>query len=542
MNKLLGVIALTLPLLLVPACTLFPPLAGIESGSETTNGYVVGSLTGTDGSPVMGTRVKLIRASYNPVKDGPVPDSLTGTTGEEGDFMFHVSGGGVFNIEGLQQTSGYRVLITGIAVNKNDTAYIPAQAIKKPGVIKVVLPDTLDTTNGYVFIPGTTIFAPLGGSKGFVILDSVPAGTIPSIFYAAGTSAVSTRSIADGLVVMPGTTTTAAGSGWKYSKKLYFNTTASGAGVRGDVCNFPVLVRLTDSNFVFSQANGDGGDLRFTKSDGSPLSFEIEQWDAVQKRAAIWVKTDTVYGNDSTHFMSMVWGNPGVASASNSAAVFDTAHGFAGVWHFADTCADATADRNDGADFGTVPSPGIVGNARGFNGIDAYVKVADPASGSLDFGMESFSYSLWVHVASSADSFDVAWSKGGTNPGSAGYCVKLGLGDWNTAICDGTTMVHGAFGMERDFLGGWTLLSVVVDRDLSLLKTFANGTMTDRIDIHTLGPLSSTLPASIGMEDVSYFKGVIDELRVSRGALSTDWVRLSYANQGGTDRLVVSAK
>jgi hypothetical protein len=92
--------------------------------------------------------------------------------------------------------------------------------------------------------------------------------------------------------------------------------------------DFPALVRLTSSTFDFSRALSGGADVRFTKSNGMPLPFEIERWDAASQAAEIWMKLDTVYGNDSSHFFTMWWGNPNAVSASDGEAVFDTAGGF----------------------------------------------------------------------------------------------------------------------------------------------------------------------------------------------------------------------
>ena len=58
-------------------------------------------------------------------------------------------------------------------------------------------------------------------------------------------------------------------------KKIYLNTSVSGAGVYGNVADFPVLVRLTGSVFDFSQALADGSDLRFSGPDGAHLAYEI---------------------------------------------------------------------------------------------------------------------------------------------------------------------------------------------------------------------------------------------------------------------------
>jgi len=50
-------------------------------------------------------------------------------------------------------------------------------------------------------------------------------------------------------------------------KKLTIDQTK----VDDDLIDFPVLVKLTSSNFDFSKANADGYDIRFTSSDGVTL-------------------------------------------------------------------------------------------------------------------------------------------------------------------------------------------------------------------------------------------------------------------------------
>ena len=52
----------------------------------------------------------------------------------------------------------------------------------------------------------------------------------------------------------------------------------------------------------------------------------------------------------------MYWGNPGATPISNSAAVFDTANGFAGVWHLGengDSIYDATGNAFNGKKSGS---------------------------------------------------------------------------------------------------------------------------------------------------------------------------------------------
>ena len=57
---------------------------------------------------------------------------------------------------------------------------------------------------------------------------------------------------------------------WRYYRAINFDTSESGANVKGEVRNYPVAVALNASNFDFSQTRPDGADIRFsTLENGS---------------------------------------------------------------------------------------------------------------------------------------------------------------------------------------------------------------------------------------------------------------------------------
>jgi hypothetical protein len=125
-------------------------------------------------------------------------------------------------------------------------------------------------------------------------------------------------------------------SNWLHSKNVYFNTTSSGANVSGNVLNFPVLLRLKGTDMDFSQVKAQGADIRFAKADGTHLKYQIERYvdgASNQDTADLWVKVDTIKGNDSTQHIIMYWGKSDAVDSSNATAVFDTANGFVGSWH-----------------------------------------------------------------------------------------------------------------------------------------------------------------------------------------------------------------
>ena len=145
------------------------------------------------------------------------------------------------------------------------------------------------------------------------------------------------------------------------------------------------------------------------------MPYEIERWDAAGQQAEIWVKVDTVFGNDSTHYVNIYWG-ASAAPMSNSAAVFDTANGFQGVWHLAEAgntvAKDATINGYIGTPFGMTAASsvsGAIGMARNFNGSSAYIQMTGTATGKLNFSEDGFySVSVWVN----ADTLDVSADSG----------------------------------------------------------------------------------------------------------------------------------
>ena len=350
-------------------------------GSDVGNGRVVGKLITGYGYPAENTQVMLIPDNYNPGTDGPVSDSLIDTTNAAGEYGFSMLKENIYNIFAVQLDSRLRLFIGRIIVRGNTTVNVPVDTLQQPGAIKVMLPDSVDAANGYVYVPGTTITADLGGATGFIIVDSVPAGTMPAVNYSTTGGPVPVV-LRYNIQVVSGDTVTLAYPAWKYSKRLYLNTTASGAAVSGNVLGFPVLVRLTNSNFVFNQAQIYGEDIRFAKSDNTPLSYEIERWDSANQKAEVWVKVDTVHGGNNAQYLEMYWGRSNVGSGSDAAAVFDTGSGFAGVWHMNEYPAGVGSirDRTQNAYHGTPTGmnararvEGVVGNCLDFDGTSDYI-------------------------------------------------------------------------------------------------------------------------------------------------------------------------
>jgi hypothetical protein len=520
---------------------------GTGNGSETTNGFVRGSIVNKDGSPASHTQVSLIPETYDPVKGPRIPDSCIATTDSVGTFHFNVPDTGRYTIAARHQLTGTRLFITGIDVHKDTFSLQTPATLEIPGAIRVALPDSCDVINGYLYVPGTDFAALLNGNNGFVTMDSVPAGIMPSITYSA-TNASSLRVIRYGVRVLSGGTVVVAMTAWKYLRQLSLNTTPAGAGVSGDLYGFPVLFRLTSSNFNFAEAKPNGDDIRFTKSDTIPLSYEIEQWDAAQERAAIWVKIDTVYGNSASQNIGMYWGNPAAAAASSGMDVFDTANGFQGVWHLNETgssAIDATKNHYDGTRFNMTAAsavPGVIGSAQRFNGTSSYIEMTGTATSKLDFPQNgTYMVGAWVYADTIDGIHDEIASKGwyqyflevGSHNTWEFNVLKSGIGWENSAspaIARSWTYVVGIRSDTAQYL---YVNGICVD---SIMK-IGNGTTSLRFtgDNFKIGTHSGPVDPYPW-----FFKGDIDEVRVLNRAYNADWVKLCYMNQKGQDALIVN--
>src|SRR5258706_1504662 len=114
---------------------------------------------------------------------------------------------------------------------------------------------------------------------------------------------------------------------WSYRTKI---SIASGklAGTE----RMPVLVRLHDGNFKFTDAKEDGSDLRFVAADDkTPLKFHIESYDNLLGVAFIWV--DVTPGQGGPTEFWLYYNNKNATVGADPAGTYDADTALA--YHFA---------------------------------------------------------------------------------------------------------------------------------------------------------------------------------------------------------------
>jgi hypothetical protein len=530
-----------------------PKIAG--SISETGNGGLTGVIIDQQGFSAGHTKVFLLPADYDPMKDTvAIPID---TTDNNGNYAFSHIASGTYSILAQNIDNGTMALIQEISVNDDPVSMAP-DTLKIPGSIKTMLPTNAVSSKGYVYIPGTFIYKSLNNQQDSVLLDTVPTGVIKSVSYSSMENPV-TGIIRHNVRVVSQKITHILNPVWKYSGNLILNASTSGANITDTVRDFPVLVRLNSSNFIFSQAKVDGADIKFTNSNNTFLPYEIERWDFANSLAEIWVKVDTIHGSDSTQSLIMYWGNDLASSGSTSTLVFDTLNGFQGVWHLGEldsVALDATENHYNGTGYFTSPIAGLIGTAQHFNGTSSYIRMSGTAPQSrLNFPMNgSYTISAWVYHETLADSATYLIA----GKGELQYFLKsfdLALStpqkahQWEFSEYHENNVWQAASYVPAT-AGAWFYLTGVRDGNNEYLYVNGNLVMEgykilgtqqgilprDTTDDFTIGGLLH--PVSNWNQGYAYFNGIIDEVNVSRGPRNADWIKLSYMNQKAENVLV----
>ncbi|MBD3207409.1 DUF2341 domain-containing protein [Candidatus Bathyarchaeota archaeon] len=178
-------------------------------------------------------------------------------------------------------------------------------------------------------------------------------------------------------------------NGWQYKRTLTIDSDLVDSSLSG----FPVLVRLSSSNFDYSLANTTGMDIRFNQS-GTELPYEIEKWDPGGV-SLIWVRVSSISSETDTT-LDMYYGNPIALDEQNSVALWS---GFNIVHHLEETTGtayDSTGSANHGTYTGDqLNDPGLIDGGCGFYS-DENMEISNHLSIDPEGG--EFTFSLWVDL------------------------------------------------------------------------------------------------------------------------------------------------
>jgi len=531
-------------------------IAGSKGGSETTNG-IAAHIVYADGTPAAGSTVRLRKADYVsglPALSKIGEEYANITTDSHGRFMINVIDTGAYSVEISNANGnsllGEAVLLKFTISNRRDTIDLGTETLR-PFASLVGQVDSAATGGRrlYVQIRGLERLAAVD-SNGTFAFNDLPAGT-HSVRIVDATSAAPVKEVQN-VVTSPGDTLTVTITGSSsFSSYIHINILDAEMPSFGVIENFPLLVRLESSAFDFSAAHAAGNDIRFYKPDGRSLPYEIEQWDPLLGEASVWVLVDSIWGGANDQFIVMSWGASEAPSLSNGAAVFDTAFGFAGVWHFNEdptTGADAIRNRTGNGFHGTASSSmasgsvvsGVTGNALMFDGendfihagqlnldgnytLSCWIKMEQQESIHTNwrFIIKEPAYTLWY------DNDDRRW--GGFRAEHYAYIADEDSSRWVGIYQD-----RNSEDPQPNYpavFDAWVHIAATWDGDK--IRLFINGEVVDStLNIpQAQPPLASDRQLRFGGRSEEHFKGVMDEVRIERVARSAEWIRFSYETQ-----------
>jgi hypothetical protein len=236
------------------------------------------------------------------------------------------------------------------------------------------------------------------------------------------------------------------------------------------------------------------------------------------------------------------------------------------------TIRDSSANKNDGAAYGTSITAGVTGSARSFNGSGDYLRMEDALNGSLDFDTsQSFTVEAWFKTTSAA-AMQLLRKGLAPEPGyglfvSGGYVAAV-IGNREDGTAPDTLLILQS---TKHFIDGtWHHVSLIRDRASRQVYLYVDHRLvTPPLDDTFPYPIASDRPLTIGRWEYPslpyFFQGDIDRIAITRGAIHPmippgpsvlvrlepiDWGtlvigdtvarRLTFYNAGGHDTLTVN--
>jgi len=297
--------------------------------------------------------------------------------------------------------------------------------------------------------------------------------------------------------------------------------------------NFPALVNLNTNltGFNYRQfASGIGGDLRFTDAGGVALLLhEIDEWNT-NGNSTVWVRVPRLTGTND--YIWAYWGNPNAAvlpAWTTNGAVWATDHLL--VWHLKESgfpYLDSAQHAPALSGVAPASTTGFIGRGCGFNGSSQFLN-----GGAIDVGNQ-FTLSALVKLDPAATNIQTLFANkpGGWNADgfalhinsylTADQQLRLETGNGTT----GTTAVSPTGAVT---FNAWHLITAAIDLNAGSARLYVDG--ADRTQTSTVqSDLQNAGLVNVGRftSNNFYLKGTLDEARIRKGLVSSNWVWASW--------------
>jgi hypothetical protein len=318
-------------------------------------------------------------------------------------------------------------------------------------------------------------------------------------------------------------------SDWKYRKKLTFNNN----GQSENLLDFPVMVKLDSANFDYSKTKSDGTDLRFIDEDGvCELKYQIETWNNTTS-SYIWVKVTNITGSSSTDHIWIYYGNLSAPDVQDPVNVWDI--NYTQVLHLNESVVDdkssgifydSTSNYFNGSQNGVDDIAGKIGKGQDFDGVNDYIlTTGDEMNVSQYMG----TVEAWVKVKDISTTLSIFQTEENRNRLLWTEYGEYKAGMYTSALT--TEILSG--GAVNSY---WRYLTFSWDINQGRLNFCIDGVLVDSYSGSGWTTNVRTSPTRYGHNEIpglsipsrAYFKGTMDEIRVSDTVRTLDWVKAQY--------------
>ncbi|HEY5921097.1 MAG TPA: DUF2341 domain-containing protein [Kofleriaceae bacterium] len=309
-------------------------------------------------------------------------------------------------------------------------------------------------------------------------------------------------------------------------------------GAPPTLAGYPMLYSVTDPALALRPTgdvfDAEGDDIVFADAGGATLAHEIELYDPLTGRLVAWVNVpllNTITATTNTTIYIYYGDDQLTTSTQQPALVWDDA--FEAVWHMNENptlappqIKDRTSHGRSGTAMGTAAADGLVAGALAFDGVDDAVRIG-----------------TWTQLTNASFTLEV-WVRPETT--QLGQEVALGFHKSNANQQSIHMRVYDDGGVRFSFWGqdlGRPAGAIAYGQWNHFVGTYNNANDASRLYLAGVqaatgnqGPFTAVDGAgSIGAWDGcspcdQFFKGLIDEVRVSSVERTVHWISTTHAN------------
>ncbi len=408
----------------------------------------------------------------------------------------------------------------------NQTIVLPASTVTLSG--SGTDPDGTITAYGWIKVsgPNATIASPSSANTN---VTGLVAGTY--VFRLTVTDNLNATATSDVTI----TVNTSSSSPNRYFRAITIDRTKVANTTQ---YNFPVLISGTYP-FLKTTANGgkvynaNGFDVTFTADiDGTVnLNWEIEKYNPATGEIVAWVKIDAL-SPTADKVIYMYYSDPAINSfQGNVTGTWNSA--YASVYHLANgttlSAADATSNTNNGTITGATARIGQMDGAANLSGTPQYINIG---TGALVGITGNMTIEAWVNPTDYSNFNGILSKTAGNQPKPYDFYLVQGSGIPVLFRGNGTGANSNVNATTAPPTGVWS--HIVVTTSGSTVNHYLNGVPNGSGNLGPAGtPANGTDIAYIGTRSdlATRFKGGIDEVRISNGNLSADWIKTEFNNQ-----------